>query len=155
MNRRLDRFPEAGRALRLAAADGSIGWIFTCSLSFAGKEIQAGIKVDQIFANAIGANTRLPSLQRGCEDGIQGGNCHNGYKRAYSNSISWRTPSTPNPPDIRPRAVFQRLSAAPTSISIPSAAARVKPIIAAAFQTDSTGVITFQIAIEQSNRAYA
>ena len=41
--------------------------------------------------------------------GIQGGNCDNGYSCAYSNSISWRTPSTPNPPEIRPRAVFERL----------------------------------------------
>jgi hypothetical protein len=42
-------------------------------------------------------------LQLGCEDGIQSGSCNNG---AYSNSISSRTPSTPNPPEIRPRTVF-------------------------------------------------
>src|SRR5690606_6406626 len=28
---------------------------------------------------------------------------------AYSNSISWRTPAAPNPPEVRPRAVFERL----------------------------------------------
>jgi hypothetical protein len=33
----------------------------TCSLPFAGKEIQAGIAVDQMVANAIGANTRFAS----------------------------------------------------------------------------------------------
>src|SRR6476619_1607475 len=74
-----------------------------------GKEIQAGVSVDQIVAQAIGSATRFPSLQLGCEDGIQGGNCDNGYSCAYSNSISWRTPAAPNPPEVRPRAVFERL----------------------------------------------
>ena len=59
--------------------------------------------------NAVGSATRFASLELGCEEGIQGGNCDNGYSCAYSNSISWRTPNTPNPPEIRPRAVFERL----------------------------------------------
>ena len=59
--------------------------------------------------SVIGSQTRFASLELGCEEGIQGGNCDNGYSCAYSNSISWRTPSTPNPPEIRPRAVFERL----------------------------------------------
>jgi len=74
-----------------------------------GKEIQTGVSIDQIVAQAIGSKTRFPSLQLGCEDGIQGGNCDNGYSCAYSNSISWRSPSTPNPPEVRPRAVYERL----------------------------------------------
>ncbi|HXB74273.1 MAG TPA: DUF1552 domain-containing protein [Candidatus Acidoferrales bacterium] len=196
-----------------------------------GKEIQAGVSIDQVVANAIGSNTRFPSLQLSCEDGIQGGNCDNGYSCAYSNSISWRTPSTPNPPEIRPRAVFERLFGNPELDLDPVRRARmqrynrsvldsvmedtrhlqgslgasdrrkvdeylyaireiegriqkteqantprVKPtmevpsssvpehyaehsklifdLMVAAFQTDSTRVITFQMAIEQSNRAY-
>lgn len=74
-----------------------------------GKDLQAGISVDQIAAQAIGSKTRFASLELGGEEGIQGGNCDNGYSCAYSNSISWRTPSTPNPPEVRPRAVFERL----------------------------------------------
>ncbi len=74
-----------------------------------GKDIQTGVSVDQIAAQKIGGQTRFASLELGCEQGIQGGNCDNGYSCAYSNSISWRTPSTPNPPEIRPRAVFERL----------------------------------------------
>lgn len=74
-----------------------------------GKDIQAGVSVDQYIAQKIGAQTRFASLELGCEEGIQGGNCDNGYSCAYSNSISWRTPSTPNPPEVRPRAVFERL----------------------------------------------
>ena len=74
-----------------------------------GKDIQTGVSVDQIAAQKLAGQTRFGSLELGCEQGIQGGNCDNGYSCAYSNSISWRTPSTPNPPEIRPRAVFERL----------------------------------------------
>jgi Protein of unknown function (DUF1552) len=74
-----------------------------------GKDIQAGLSIDQVVAQKIGKQTRYASLELGCEEGIQGGNCDNGYSCAYSNSISWRTPSTPNPPEVRPRAIFERL----------------------------------------------
>ena len=74
-----------------------------------GRDLRAGVSVDQHIAEAIGSQTRFASLELGCEEGIQGGNCDNGYSCAYSNSISWRTPNTPNPPEVRPRAVFERL----------------------------------------------
>ena len=74
-----------------------------------GRDLRAGVSVDQHIAQAIGSQTRFASLELGCEEGIQGGNCDNGYSCAYSNSISWRTPNTPNPPEVRPRAVFERL----------------------------------------------
>jgi len=190
-----------------------------------GKDIQTGVSVDQVVAQAIGSKTRFASLELGCEEGIQGGNCDNGYSCAYSNSISWRGPATPNPPEIRPRAVFERLfgSAAGAgsndkynrslldsvmedsrrlqgtlgasdrrkideylyavreiesriqntergnkrpvrpSLEMPSASVPehytehsrlMFDLMIAAFQTDSTRVITFLMAIEQSNRAY-
>jgi len=75
----------------------------------AGRDIQTGISVDQIAAQHIGNDTKFASLELGCEDGVQGGNCDNGYSCAYSNSISWRSPSAPMPPEVRPRAVFERL----------------------------------------------
>ena len=37
------------------------------------------------------------------------GNCDSGYSCAYSNSISWRSESSPLPPEVNPRAVFERL----------------------------------------------
>ena len=73
------------------------------------KRFRPAFRSIRSWRRTIGNHTRFPSLQLGCEDGIQGGNCDNGYSCAYSNSISWRTPSTPNPPEIRPRAVFERL----------------------------------------------
>jgi hypothetical protein len=74
-----------------------------------GRDLHAGISVDQIAARALDGKTRFASLELGCEEGVQGGSCDNGYSCAYSNSISWRTPSSPNPAEIRPRAVFERL----------------------------------------------
>jgi hypothetical protein len=74
-----------------------------------GKDLKTGISMDQIAARQLENKTRFGSLELGCEEGIQGGNCDNGYSCAYSNSISWRTENTPNPPEIRPRAVFERL----------------------------------------------
>ena len=75
----------------------------------AGKDIHVGISVDQVAANAIGDKTKLRSLELGCEDSRTVGNCDSGYSCAYSNSLSWRGPSTPNPPETNPRAVFERL----------------------------------------------
>ena len=75
----------------------------------AGADISLGVSVDQIAAQKIGSATRFASLELGCEDGRQVGNCDSGYSCAYSNSISWRTSTTPMPPEVNPRAVFERL----------------------------------------------
>ncbi len=74
-----------------------------------GKDIKTGVSMDQVAARQLEGKTKFASLELGCEEGIQGGNCDNGYSCAYSNSISWRTENTPNPPEIRPRAVFERM----------------------------------------------
>ena len=74
-----------------------------------GRDLQTGISVDQVAARHLADKTRFASLELGCEEGVQGGSCDNGYSCAYSNSISWRTPSSPSPAEIRPRAVFERL----------------------------------------------
>jgi hypothetical protein len=74
-----------------------------------GADIQAGISVDQVAAQSIGNASRFPSIELACEDGRLVGACDSGYSCAYSNSISWRTPSTPMPAEINPRAVFERL----------------------------------------------
>jgi hypothetical protein len=74
-----------------------------------GRDLETGISVDQIAAKRLEGRTRFASLELGCEEGVQGGSCDNGYSCAYSNSISWRTPSSPMPSEIRPRAVFERL----------------------------------------------
>ena len=74
-----------------------------------GAGICAGISVDQVAASHVGASTKLPSLELACEDGRLVGNCDSGYSCAYNNALSWRTPSTPLPPEVNPRAVFEGL----------------------------------------------
>jgi hypothetical protein len=74
-----------------------------------GPGICAGVSVDQVAASHVGSATRLPSLELACEDGRLVGNCDSGYSCAYNNTLSWRTPSTPLPPEVNPRVVFERL----------------------------------------------
>ena len=75
----------------------------------AGADISLDTSVDQVAARAIGHKTQFPSLELGLEGGRQAGNCDSGYSCAYSNNLSWRSATTPNPPEINPRAVFERL----------------------------------------------
>ncbi len=75
----------------------------------AGADIQNGISVDQIAAQQIGSATRFGSLEIGCDDSRTVGNCDSGYSCAYTNSLAWRGPATPMPPETNPRLVFERL----------------------------------------------
>jgi hypothetical protein len=74
-----------------------------------GKDIRAGVSVDQLAAEKIGGRTRLASIELGCEKGAMAGNCDSGYSCAYSSSISWKSPTLPLPKEINPRALFTRL----------------------------------------------
>jgi hypothetical protein len=74
-----------------------------------GADIHVGTSVDQVVAARVGADTRLSSLQLGLDDSRTVGHCDSGYSCAYTNSISWKTPTTPLPPEANPRAVFERL----------------------------------------------
>ncbi|HUR46489.1 MAG TPA: DUF1552 domain-containing protein, partial [Candidatus Saccharimonadales bacterium] len=74
-----------------------------------GADIHVGISVDQIAAEKVGKATRFPSLELGCDRGKQTGNCDSGYSCAYSFNIAWKSPSTPLPPEVNPRQVFDRL----------------------------------------------
>ncbi|HEV2495954.1 MAG TPA: DUF1552 domain-containing protein [Terriglobia bacterium] len=74
-----------------------------------GADIHAGVSVDQIAARELGKTTQLGSLEIGLESPTLAGDCDSGYSCAYTNTISWRSPTTPNPMEISPRAVFERL----------------------------------------------
>lgn len=74
-----------------------------------GANIQAGISADQIAAQKIGHETRLPSLELGCDKGMYSGSCDSGYSCAYQSNISWRTESTPMSKEHNPRLAFERL----------------------------------------------
>ena len=68
-----------------------------------------GITIDQHIAAKYGQDTILSSLQLGVEDTGNFGNCNWGYSCAYTNSISWSSPTTPLPTQVNPRVVFERL----------------------------------------------
>jgi hypothetical protein len=74
-----------------------------------GANIKAGVSVDQVAAEKIGNQTKLSSLELGTEGGRNAGQCDSGYSCAYSNNISWKTPSTPMSKEINPKLVFERL----------------------------------------------
>ncbi len=74
-----------------------------------GTDIRAGISVDQVAAGRVGDQTRLPSLEIGCERGGMAGNCDSGYSCVYSSCISWRSATTPLPKEVDPKIVFERL----------------------------------------------
>ena len=74
-----------------------------------GSEISAGISTDQIAAAEFGKHTQLASLELAIEGRDFAGSCDAGYSCAYTNTISWRSESTPLPMENDPRAVFERL----------------------------------------------
>jgi Protein of unknown function (DUF1552) len=74
-----------------------------------GAAIHAGISADQVAARELGKSTQLASLEIGLEEPTFAGGCDSGYSCAYTNTISWRSDTTPNPMEINPRAVFERL----------------------------------------------
>ena len=75
-----------------------------------GSDAFAGVTADQFAAQVIGQDTPLPSLELATEDhsGLIGA-CDRDYGCIYMNTLSWRTPTTPNPMEINPRKVFERL----------------------------------------------
>lgn len=74
-----------------------------------GTDIRAGVSVDQVAAAAIGDQTRLSSLEIGCEAGAMAGNCDSGYSCVYSSTMSWRSATQPLPKEVNPKSVFDRL----------------------------------------------
>jgi hypothetical protein len=72
-----------------------------------GDSVTLGITVDQIAAAHLGKETQLPSLELVLEKPTQiacdSTDCF------FSNTISWRSPTTPNPMEPHPRMVFERL----------------------------------------------
>ena len=75
----------------------------------AGADVFAGVSMDQLAAQELGKATEIASLELGIESNAMLGSCDGGASCAYTNTIAWRTPTTPLPPENDPRAVFERL----------------------------------------------
>jgi hypothetical protein len=75
-----------------------------------GADIRAGVSIDQALADQYSRDTLFRSLELVGEDfTTEVGSCEIGFSCAYLNTISWRTPTTPLPMEVSPRAVFERM----------------------------------------------
>jgi hypothetical protein len=74
-----------------------------------GSDLRCGTSVDQLYAQKYGQDTAIPSMQLCIENVDQAGGCEYGYSCAYTDSISWASPSEPLPMIRDPRAVFDQL----------------------------------------------
>jgi hypothetical protein len=74
-----------------------------------GADIHSGISADQIAARELSKHTQFGSLEIGVEAPSLAGGCDSGYSCAYTNTISWSSPTTPNPMEVNPRVLFERL----------------------------------------------
>ncbi len=72
-----------------------------------GGTIRSGTSVDQVVAQKIGHQTKLPSLVLGCEKANP--SVHKNYSMLYSSHISWSSPTTPTPLEVYPALAFDHL----------------------------------------------
>jgi hypothetical protein len=74
-----------------------------------GSDVYAGISIDQQHVQRYGMDTPIPSLQLCIEPLDSSGGCWYNYHCAYTNSISWASPTEPLPMIRSPRAAFDQV----------------------------------------------
>ena len=74
-----------------------------------GADVEAGISLDQLYAQRVGQDTPLPSMQLCIESVDQAGGCGYGYSCVYTDAISWASPTKPLPMIRDPRVVFDQM----------------------------------------------
>src|SRR3989440_12550547 len=95
---------EAGKGGIHSAQTGNL---LTGAALEGGGGIRSGVSMDQLLAQKIGTETKVPSLVLGCEPSISA--LHKGYSMIYSSHISWSSPTTPTPLELYPALAFDRL----------------------------------------------
>src|SRR5438876_2190941 len=97
----------------VTGADHWVAAAFLCAnkpKKTAGADVYAGTTIDQMIAQKIGQDNLMPSMQLAVEDpGANSSNCGEGYSCAYTNSISWSSPTQPLPMELNPQVVFERM----------------------------------------------
>ena len=73
----------------------------------AGGTIRSGTSIDQLVAQRVGHQTKVPSLVLGCEKANP--SVHKNYSMLYSSHISWSSPTTPTPLEVYPALAFDQL----------------------------------------------
>ena len=74
-----------------------------------GSNVHAGTSLDQYYAQKIGHETAIPSMQMCIEAVDQAGGCSYGYSCVYTDTISWAAPNQPLPMIRDPRFAFDQL----------------------------------------------
>ena len=74
-----------------------------------GSDLFVGTSLDQMYAHRFGQDTPLPSMQFCIENLDQAGGCTYNYSCAYTDTISWGSPSQPLPMIRDPRVAFDML----------------------------------------------
>jgi hypothetical protein len=91
-----------------------------------GADVLASVSMDQIAARQLEKETQLASIELGIESNAMLGACDGGASCAYTNTIAWRTPTTPLPIENDPRAVFERLFGTSGSTDLSARMARIR-----------------------------
>ena len=74
-----------------------------------GSDLHVGISLDQHYAQRFGQDTAIPSMQLCIDNVDQAGGCAYGYSCAYTDTISWSSPTQPLPMIRDPRAALDQL----------------------------------------------
>jgi hypothetical protein len=74
-----------------------------------GSDLFVGTSFDQICARQFGQDTAIPSMQLCIEAVDHSGGCEYNYSCAYTDAISWASPSEPLPMLRDPRAIFDTM----------------------------------------------
>jgi hypothetical protein len=91
-----------------------------------GSDLYCGISLDQLVANHYASDTALPSLELGIDPPSLLGSCDIGYSCTYTNTLSWRNPTSALPVTVNPRDVFERLFGDGDALDEQSRLARMK-----------------------------
>ena len=73
------------------------------------SDIHCGTSLDQLHAQKYGQESLMPSMQLGIEPTDKGGGCGYNYSCAYTDSVSWTSPTEPLPMIRNPRTAFDLL----------------------------------------------
>ncbi len=91
-------------------AGGASAFLTSCIAKKTLSDVQAGTSVDQIIAKKFGQETPLGSLEMCIENAAEmAGQSEGAYSSAYTNTITWASPTSPLPMVHRPRDIFERL----------------------------------------------
>lgn len=74
-----------------------------------GSDLYVGTSLDQVVAKHIGMDSPIPSIQLCIENLDQAGGCYYNYACAYTDTVSWASPSDPLPMIRNPRVAFDML----------------------------------------------